>query len=236
MNTHSTQNPARQFNHKPSSKSLRLGAGLAAACLTLPALAIDADLSDDLANPTVLNLQPGSNAVSNTVISSGGTSPNADIDFITVVVAPGLQLDNVLLSRYEGPAVSFMGFAAGSVLPANTVGSSQEQADFVAQSLGFALLGENHVGSNTLFNLAFGDVTIDPVLDPPERLLENDMRFDPFKPLNTGTYAFVFQDTGPALVTYELDFQTSLVPEPASAGLLAAIGWFAGFRRRRTKN
>jgi len=121
------------------------------------------------------------------------------------------------------------------VLPGNTVGSSQEQADFAAQSLGFALLGENHVGSNTLFNLAFGDVTIDPVMDPPERLLENDMRFDPFKPFFEGTYAFVFQDTGPALVTYELDFQTSPVPEPAGAGLIA-MGLFAGLKRRRTQD
>ena len=95
-------------------------------------------------------------------------------------------------------------------------------------------MGEELLGSNLMRNLADGDVTIDRVNDPPELQLAMHRRFDPNQPLGAGSYAFVFQDTGPFLITYEVAFFTSAVPEPNTM-LILALGAAFGLARSSTR-
>lgn len=208
---------------------------LFAACVLVGSTAWaqgDIDLSDELFNPTMINLALGHNAIENTVVSSSSD----DIDFFTVVVSPGTQIDRVELTRYDGPAVSFIGFGAGSFVPSNPSQGAAAQAIFAQQALGFALVGDHLVESNILLNLADGDVTVDPLLDPPDLRLVAEPRFDRSQPLGAGSYAFVFQDTGPILVTYELDFQTSPSPVPEPHTLVVLGLGLAGLTRMRRRS
>ncbi|MEM1026578.1 MAG: hypothetical protein AAGJ38_00680 [Planctomycetota bacterium] len=206
------------------------GALLLAACDTSAQI----DLSDDPLNPTVIPLTQGSNAIGGDVISSGSGSFLSDIDFFTVVVPDGLQLESVILSRYEAPAVSFLGFNPGDLVSADPSSDGVSQAIFADGALGFALVGQNLLGQNLFTNLADGDVTIDPLTDLPSRLLADARRFDPNQALGAGSYAFVFQDTGPIRVVYELDFVVAAVPEPSALGLLLCAGLpFLTHRQRR---
>ncbi|MEM9419625.1 MAG: PEP-CTERM sorting domain-containing protein [Planctomycetota bacterium] len=193
-----------------------------------------ADLSDDYLNPTpfelteefFLTLTDGIFAIENTVQFSGADEPTADVDFFTLTVDPGLQIDRIEISRYDGSAVSFFGFGAGLTLAGDPSSGPLGQQEFAAGALGYALVGNPLVGNNLLDNLADGDVTIDRN-GPLTLQLAMNRRFDPDQPLGAGTYAFVFQETGSVKITYELSFYASAVPEP-NAMLLLVLGAVVG--------
>ena len=187
-----------------------------------------ADFSDDRLNPTRFVLSAGDNALDNAVVLSGNAPPAGDIDFFTVTVPAGLEVRDLLLTRYEAPAVSLVGFAAGALLPASPA-VPEEQASFAALADGFTLVGAAEVGGNLLADLRRADVTVDPTTDEPD--LRRPDAPDPDAPLPAGDYAFVFQDTGPARMIWELNFVTTPVPEPATAGTLVLLGGGGLLRR-----
>lgn len=185
------------------------------------------DLSNDRLNPTRVTLVAGNNVFFNTVAQSN--TPDGDIDYFTVDTGPNLRIDAVELTFYEGNAVSFIGFEDGETLSHNP---SNEQELFTAAALGFALVSETDIG-NLLRPLVQGDVTLDRESEERTRLIPLDEpRFD-LDGLGPGVYAFVFQETGFVPATYELDFQTSVIPEPTSALLAGVPAALLGLSRRR---
>lgn len=199
-----------------------------AVSLSLPAAGVcaQADLSDDSTNPTVITLTDGLTAFENTVVNSGTGLPNADIDFFTIVVPTGLQIDRISLTRYEPDgAFSFFGFEEGPTVSADPSGSMQDQTTFSENALGFALVGANQLNNDLRRALADGEVNTGA-------LLAGNRRFDPTVALPAGTYAFVFQDTGALEITYELSFEASVIPEPNSLALLGLLGMASLYRGR----
>ncbi|MEM1108479.1 MAG: PEP-CTERM sorting domain-containing protein [Planctomycetota bacterium] len=198
------------------------------------------NFSDDISNPTVITLTDDL-TIENTVVNSGSALANADTDFFTIVVPSGLQIDRISLSRYaevndsgqlndNTDAVSFFGVEEGSTLSHNPAGNAQDQADFEEDASGFTLVDANIVGSDLRFRLATADI-----LGVPRRPDPSEWGLDPFSPLPSGSYAFVFQDTGARKIFYELSFETSVIPEPSSFLLLglAVLISAACFRNRR---
>lgn len=184
------------------------------------------DLSDDILLPSIFNIGNGTssfsltNSVFESDLSTGVTgNSTGDIDFFNVVVAEGYQLDAVNLTSFDGGGQAFIGFAENQ-LGGNSA-LAAEQPAFVASALGFTLVDGTE--TSLFSDLAAGIGTNAPGIG-----------FDPNVPLEAGTYAFVFQNTGPNLNNYGLEFVGSAVavPEPSSVGLLAFCG-LALLRKRR---
>lgn len=83
----------------------------AAAAATAWNEAVNGDLSDLPAAPTVLTFVPGENLV------SAITQPG-DPDYFTVTIAAGMQLDAAVLNAYTGTSPAFWGVLAGTSWPA----------------------------------------------------------------------------------------------------------------------
>lgn len=177
--------------------------------------AADGELSSDRFNPTVLTAMTGANVLSGTV----GTDPDTgirDLDYYTVVIPVGLQLDSLFQTSYDGDGRSFIAFQAGSTftLPPSTTNVS-------------AMLGYLH----------FGEISVDADLLPLMASQSGVIGYT--APLPSGSYTFWMQETGLQTAKYTLTFNVSEavtpVPEPsalclAAAGILGAAG--AGRRWR----
>lgn len=185
------------------------------------------DLSDDINSPNLITLGENgitsvtlTNSVFESDLSTGVTgNSSGDIDFFNIEVATGFQLDSISLESFDGGGQAFFGFAE-DVLGGNPA-LAAEQPAFVATALGFTLID----GTETsLFDdLAAGEGGTLPGIG-----------FDPTQSLGAGTYAFVFQNTGPNVNNYYLNFTASAVPEPTSALVIASVGMFFTGRRRRS--
>jgi hypothetical protein len=143
--------------------------------------ALDGDLSGDRFNPTVINLDPGSNTIT-------ATSVAGDREYYTVTIPPGAELGAIVLSAYASlDDVSFIAVQNGTTFTEPPTGTD------VTQLLGWVHFGPPEVGTDILDNMGSGSGAIG---------------FSP--PLPPGDYVFWSQQTGSDLTTYAVDFQVTV--------------------------
>lgn len=161
---------------------------------------VDGDLSGDRDNPTVLSLDPGDNLLSGTM---GALD---DVDFVTVNIAEGFQLDALFFEDYTGEdgLVSFLGMQAGTAWTEG-IGDDIQPANL----MGWTHLAIDQVGSDIL-----GDIGTAPGTE----------EFIP--PFPNGDYTLLLQEQSDRL-GYTLNFSVSAsavpVPEASSTLVLLAM-------------
>ncbi len=184
--------------------------------------ASDGDLSGNVLAPTLFGNSPSSLGFavgSNTIL---GQTSSGDYDLINFTVGAGQQLSAIKLVSYSSTDVrGFIAVQEGAVW-ANGLGGA---GNFDVSTL----LGYSHFGTHV------------QAPQPGTDVLDNlgasgaggAIGFS--GPLGPGSYTFLIQQTGPAVISYGFDFQLTAVPEPgesvAMAGLL--LGGFGVWRRLR---
>ena len=174
---------------------------LPAQAATLYSESASGDLSGNRFAPTSRTTIVGDNDLF--VTTSGG-----DQDYLTVVVPAGQRLSNLRLKAFQASSfdqTSFLGMASGTTFPEDPNLASGAQ-----------MLGYTHLNSFLLNQDLF-----------PSMHAFGTLGFT--TPLPAGNYTFWMQQLGTS-VTYQLDFVTTAVPEPAGLGLLACAAFLA--RRR----
>ncbi len=148
--------------------------------------AVDGDISGDRNAPTMLELEEGVNSLT-------ATSVAGDIEYVTLTVPSGLQLDSVDVASYASDTddIAFAAVQTGTIFT-----EPPTQTD-VENLLGYSHFGAIDVGTDILDDLANGQGAIG---------------FD--SPLPSGDYTFWLQQTGDTS-TYSLDFNVSFAePTP----------------------
>jgi len=179
------------------------------ACDGFAAVTYDESVSGDVSNnpqaPTAINLALGTN-------SFIATMPGADLDFFTINVPAGGQLSSLIMADYESiDEISFIAIGAGTQLPASIL--SYDPTGL----LGYAHFGgELNIGNDLLADLAIANFGV-PGFDTP---------------LPAGNYTFWLQQESTVATGYQLDFNVTPVPEPATAALLVVASCGFAFRRR----
>jgi hypothetical protein len=158
--------------------------------------AVDGDLSGDGFNPTVIQLDPGSNLIT-------ATSSLGDREYYTTNLPPGTELEAIVLVSYVSQdEVAFIGVQSGTQFTEPPTGTD------VSQLLGWMHFGPPFVGTDVLDDIGMGN---------------GAMGFTP--PLVAGDYTWWSQQTGATLSTYALDFQVvevQQVPAMSAAGMAVA--------------
>ncbi len=201
--------------------------GAPAQAVVLHSEPINGDLSNDRFAPTSLTAEVGLNQVIGLTVTTAGVT---DLDYFTLIVPPGLSLDAMILSNYDGAAIAFVAIQSGSTF---------------TEPPGFPnvgnLLGWTHFGADPIF----GAPVIGDDLLPFMGAGAGAIGFTP--PLPSGSYTFWVQETGAVTSSYTFDFMVSgtpeppngvIIPEPASL-TLAALGSLLGLayvRRRRGRS
>ena len=142
----------------------------------------DGDLSNDRLNPTVISLSQGSNTVT-------ATSVAGDLEYFTIQIPSGFQLDKLILTSYDSTDdKSFIAVQSGSTFTEPPLGTD------VSNLLGYSHFGTglNQIGTNILDDLAGGSGAIGFV-----------------SPFPGGNYTFWSQEVGSSPATYTFDFQVS---------------------------
>ncbi len=137
----------------------------------------DGDLSGDRLNPTTLMLTPGSNVLT-------ATSVAGDLEYVTVTVPAGFQLDALVLVAYTSANVqSFVALQSGSIFTEPPTGTN------VSNLLGYTHFGTGlgQVGTDILDDIGGG---------------AGAMGFT--QPLSSGSYTLWLQETGAASATYTI--------------------------------
>lgn len=181
---------------------------LAASATTLWDESSQGDLSGDRLAPTGLSLSLGSNTLT-------ATTQNGDLEYVTFEVPAGQTITSVYLNSYTGlDGRAFFGLQQGntfsvppeSAIPADMYGYSHFGPSATGATVGTDFLGQIATG--------FGAQGFTP-------------------PLSAGTYTIWLQQLGTP-TTYQLDFVTAAVPEPAAttACVAGALLGVAAIRRR----
>ena len=165
------------------------------------------DISGNRFSPTTRTLGLGSNDVF-------ATSQGGDQEYLTLIVPSGMALRNLFL-RADTPSsfdqTAFLAMASGSPFPFDPA-----LAGSAAGSLGWVHFSPGLVGQD---------------LFPTMRT--SDLGSSGFgTQLPAGTYSFAIQQLGTS-VTYQLDFTTVAVPEPAAVAIFGAAVSVLTLRRRR---
>ncbi len=183
--------------------------------------ASDGDLSGTPASPTRFGNSPlsvGYSVGSNIIV---GTTVAGDYDILSFTVGAGQQLSAINVFSYASTDdKAFLGVQSGSTWN-NGLGAG---INFnVATLLGYA-----HYGP--------GPGAAQPGTDVLDNLGSAPGAIGFTGPLGAGTYTFLIQQTGPAVVNYGLDFQLTAVPEPGTYAAMAGalLAGFAVWRRTRT--
>lgn len=198
---------------------------LTAFCLPLSTLraltwdeSVNGDLSDDGNAPTLLGtLSSGSNLISGTMGSLGGTGP-LDADVWNFTIAAGYYLTGINLVGYSATSGSTSNQSFMAIANGGTINMSDP-----SQHLSNALWGYAQDGFGNTYNDLLALLDAGPEF--------GGIGFD--GPLPSGNYTFWIQE-GSDQINYNIDFVTSPVPvpEPGSALLLAASGLWLMRRRR----
>ncbi|MES2707538.1 MAG: PEP-CTERM sorting domain-containing protein [Verrucomicrobiota bacterium] len=171
------------------------------------------DLSSTQATPSAATLLQGTNSV----IGSVGVGDNRD--WLTLTVPSGFQLSSITLFSYNSTdAQGFTGMQSGSVF----TGSFNSPASY----LGYAHFGTGATNPSTPTNLVGQDIL--PIMKDPSAA----QGAQGFTTLGSGSYAFLIQQTGNAVTSYQFDYNVTAVPEPSLTGLLG-LGGLALLRGRR---
>ena len=188
-----------------------VGIGLLAIAPLAQAVLYDEGVSGDLSGnrltPTFLTATIGSNEI------VGSMNRQIDIEYFTLVVQPGQQLNSLLVEELQSADLrSFIGVQNGTQF---TVTASAAQP---SDLLGYTHFGvaEGNIGTDILDNLGagFGATGFTGSLQ-------------------AGSYTFWLQDVDGA-AGYRLDFQVAAVPEPGEyAMMLAGLVVVASIGRRR---
>jgi len=177
------------------------------------------DLSNDRLTPTTwvldtATLGPTAGVFNNVLSGKTGRSAGVvDPDYIHVVVPQGLQLVALRVGNQTqsgGPGGSFIGLAAGAVMPVLPNATSAA-----------GLLGWRHYGP------ADRNTDILPLMAVP---FAGSSGFA--VPLPAGDYTLWIQELAPGAFDYRFNLQLAAVPEPAGAALLL-LGLAALAARRR---
>jgi hypothetical protein len=182
-----------------------LGLAGVAEAATIYSETTNGDISGNRTAPTVRTLGLGSNDVF-------ATSQGGDQEYLTLIVPNGLALRNLFL-RADVPGgfdqTAFIGMATGSPFPIDPLFASD-----ASDMLGYAHFSPFMVGQDLFPSM------------------ENSFGSQGFSsPLPAGTYSFAIQQLGTP-VTYQLDFTTVAVPEPASVALAGMSSLLLARRRR----
>jgi D-alanyl-D-alanine carboxypeptidase len=166
--------------------------------------AINGDISGDPNRPLALELTAGDNILR-------ATSAAGDLEYVTVTVPAGFQLDSIELTSYASEdAIAFAAVQRGSVFTEPPTGTN------VGNLLGYSHFGVADLTADILDNLASGEGAIGFTV-----------------PLPSGDYTFWLQQTGESS-TYTFDFNVSAVEEPPTVNEVTFdfdwTGQIAGFR------
>ena len=208
-------------------KSFRLPLLAASLLALLPACAraaviwnesTNGNFSADQTAPTQLALTAGQNSI---VGSVGATAviPNKQ-DWVTITIPQGDVLSSLILASFVSTDTQgFIGVQAGTSFIGNA-GTAPPYLGYThwgTAATNGALPPTNLVGQDLL--ALMGNTT----------LAAGSQGFTP--PLAAGSYTFLIQQSG-TLTSYQLDFNVTAAPEPASAALLlAALLLFPWHRR-----
>ncbi|HVZ94822.1 MAG TPA: hypothetical protein VG797_09965 [Phycisphaerales bacterium] len=183
--------------------ALSVGLGSSAMGVVVYDESVFGEFPSDHLNPTHVNVVTGTS----TILLSAG---DGDRDFFDITVAPGTQLDSIILANFSTFDTAFMAMMNGSVFTVDP------DAPDVGQ-----LLGWTHMGP---FSVPVGGDLLDQMGQAPGAI-----GFTP--PLPAGNYSFWVQQLNEQ-TDMAFDFHISVVPGPgafAAAGIVA----LAGFRRMR---
>ena len=189
--------------------------------------ASDGDLSGNVLAPTLFGNSPSSLGFavgSNKIV---GQTFSGDYDLINFTVGAGQQLSAIKLVSYSSTdARGFIAVQQGAVWSNGLgAGSSFDRTTLLGYSHFGTYVGAPQPGTDVLDDLGASGASG----------AGGAIGFS--GPLGPGSYTFLIQQTGLAVISYGFDFQLTAVPEPgesvAMAGLL--LGGFGVWRRLRRR-
>lgn len=191
-------------------------AAIILAALTAPSAArandlwielIHGDLSDDRFAPTPFTLVEGNNYLYG-VMTGAFPDGGYDIDYFSVTVPEGFQLDALYLDHYDSTDfAAFLGIQPGPIFP-------NDPGDVAPSDLmGWLHMGPQHIGQD-LF----------PIM--------SSMGYGFTTPLPAGVYSFWAQQIDD-YTDWTGNFVVSAVPEPSSGACLLILGALACARCNR---
>ncbi len=179
------------------------------------------NLSADQTNPTALNLSLGTNSIVGSVGAMAAT-PNKQ-DWVSITIPQGDVLSTLVLASFVSTDTEgFMGFQDGS----SFVGNSQTATPYT----GYTHWGTAATNGTLLPVDLVGQDLLSLMADPT--IAAGATGFT--DPLSAGTYTFLIQQSG-VTTNYQLDFNVTAAPEPASLAMFAGV-LALGFRGRKGKN
>ncbi len=159
------------------------------------------DLSGSGAAPTAVDLSVGTTRLTNQAANAAAAPefPAQDVDIFTITVPEGAVLTELFLTEFvSSDNVGFLAVVEGDIFPADALAGGADTSTF----FGLAIFGDGGpddalTGTNILPAIAAGGGLVPPDAFQP---------FDADAGLGPGTFTFLFQQLGPVVIDYSLDF------------------------------